>query len=268
MASNMLRLSPTSSAMDSGCFIHFGEGDSPSSRAPGREVPPKRKLRYVGPTCTVRRVVNGELPASSNPDSKARLNKSFIQPRQQSENEPAMLLQETQIQTDQRKRSRGAMGDAVPLTPAARHALELERAELRDEKQREIPARLRVAREFGDPSNNDEYLAIREEEAVLDARILRLEDILMRATMIDPASAHDSVAVGSEVEVVDVDKGEERTYVIESAHGPVGRMRVSPNSPVGRALLGRRAGDRIAVELPAGGRRELELRAVRAPQGT
>jgi transcription elongation factor GreA len=179
-----------------------------------------------------------------------------------------MLLEETPIQTEKRKRSRGAVTAAVPLTPAARHTLELELAELRSERQREIPTRLRLAREFGDTSNNDEYLAIREDEAVLHARILRLEDILMRATTIDPANAHDSVAVGSEVKVLDVDTGEERNYVVESAHGAVGRMRVSPNSPVGRALLGRRAGDRIAVELPTGRRRELELRAVRAAQGT
>lgn len=179
-----------------------------------------------------------------------------------------MLLQETSIPIERRKRSHGVKANAVPLTLTARHALELELAELRDRKAREIPARLRFAREFGDTSNNDEYLAIREEEAVLATRIARLEDILMRATMIDPAHVHDSVGVGSEVEVVDVDTGETREYVIESAHGAVGRMSASPNSPVGRALLGRQAGERVAVQLPTGRRRELELRAVRAPGGT
>jgi transcription elongation factor GreA len=179
-----------------------------------------------------------------------------------------MLLQEPKIRIEQRERvQRGAVTDAVPLTAAARRALARELAHLRDEKLRDIPTRLRIAREFGDASSNDEYLAIREEEAVLDARIARLEDILIRATVIDPAGAHDSVVVGSEVELIDVDNGEKRNYVIESAHGALGRMTVSRNSPVGRALLGRRAGDRVFVELPGGRGRELELCAVRAPQG-
>jgi transcription elongation factor GreA len=178
------------------------------------------------------------------------------------------LLQDPKIRLEQPEGAqRGAVADVVPLTAAARHALARELAHLRDEKLRDIPTRLRIAREFGDTSSNDEYLAIREEEAVLDARIARLEDILIRATVIDPRGAHDSVVVGSEVELIDVDTGEKRNYVIESAHGAHGRMTASPNSPVGRALLGRRAGDRVFVELPSGRRRGLELRAVRAPQG-
>jgi transcription elongation factor GreA len=155
----------------------------------------------------------------------------------------------------------------VPLTPRARRALQRELAGLRDQKQREIPARLRAAREFGDTSNNDEYFAIREEEAVLDARIARLEDILTRAMVIDHVAAHEYAVIGSEVEVIDIDTGEKREYVIESAHSETGGMSVSPKSPVGRALLGRRAGERVGVELPTGRRRDLELRAVRAPRG-
>ena len=84
--------------------------------------------------------------------------------------------------------------DDVPVTTATRQTLERALASLRAER-REIPTRLRSARQFGDTANNDEHLAIREEEAVLAARIARLEDILMRATEVDDAGAPDSVRV-------------------------------------------------------------------------
>jgi transcription elongation factor GreA len=149
----------------------------------------------------------------------------------------------------------------VPVTAAARQALERELASLRAE-QRAIPGRLRAAHEFGDTANNDEHLAIREEEAVLAARIRRLEDILMRATEVHDAGDPDSVTIGSTVTVVDVGTGNRLEYVVGSAHGVLSRGTVSALSPVGRALLGRRAGDRVSVHLPHGRRRELELHEV------
>jgi transcription elongation factor GreA len=155
--------------------------------------------------------------------------------------------------------------DEVPVTVAARRALERNLARLRAER-REIPARLRVAREFGDMANNDEHWAIREEEAVLAARIARLEDILARATKVDQSGVGDSVTVGSSVTVVDVDTRERLDYVIEGAHGALTPGTVSAISPVGRALLGRRVGDLVSVHLPQGRRREFELRNIRLPR--
>jgi transcription elongation factor GreA len=172
-----------------------------------------------------------------------------------------MLTQET---PDHRSaRSRPILHE-IPITTAAREALERELATLRIEKQREIPRRLRLAREFGDTANNDEHQAIREDEAVLAARITRLEDILMRATVVDYAEADDSVAIGSRVSVLDLVSGERLEYVIDGAHGSRRRGTVSVLSPIGRALLGRRPGERVTVELPNGRRRELELYAIRA----
>ena len=155
--------------------------------------------------------------------------------------------------------------DEVPLTAGARQALEQNLASLRVE-QRAIPARLRVAREFGDTSSNDEHLAIREEEAVLATRIARLEGILARATEVDHPGEEDSVTIGSTVTVVDVDTRERFDYVIGSAHGVLSRGAVSALSPVGQSLLGRRVGERVSVELPRARRRELELRKVRQPR--
>jgi transcription elongation factor GreA len=179
-----------------------------------------------------------------------------------------MLLQEKNSPRSVNGRSlRPAIGaiptsDEVPVTAAAREALEQNLASLRVE-QRAIPARLRVAREFGDTANNDEHLAIREEEAVLASRIARLEDILSRATEVEHAPVEESVTIGSTVAVLDVDTKEKLEYVIGSAHGVLSRGTVSALSPVGRALLGRRVGERVAVQLPHGRWRELELSEIR-----
>jgi transcription elongation factor GreA len=152
----------------------------------------------------------------------------------------------------------------VPITAVARQRLERELASLRLERQRDIPRRLRVAREFGDVANNDELLAIREEEAVLATRIARLEDILTRAAIVGRGDGDDSAAVGSRVSVLDVDTGERLEYVIDGAHGARRPGLVSALSPVGRALLGRRRGERVSIELPSGRRRKLELRRIQA----
>jgi transcription elongation factor GreA len=185
-----------------------------------------------------------------------------------------MLLQDTytEIGTDERRRDRSApitqpATDMVPLTRATGRALEHELAILREEKVRAIPARLRVAREFGDTANNDEHFAIREDEVILAARIARLEDILARATVVEGADPGDSVGIGSEVVAVDLDTGERLEYVIGSAYGALPRGTVSPLSPVGRALVGRRRGERVSVELPSGRRRKLGVREIRASAG-
>ncbi|HJS93411.1 MAG TPA: GreA/GreB family elongation factor [Solirubrobacteraceae bacterium] len=169
-----------------------------------------------------------------------------------------MLLQEKNALRSVRGQVVRAATDEVPVTAAARQALEQNLATLRGE-QRAIPARLRVAREFGDMSNNDEHLAIREEEAVLATRIARLEDILSRATEVDHAHEEESVTIGSTVTVVDVDTRKRLDYVIGSAHGVLSRGTVSALSPIGQALLGRRVGQRVSVQLPHGRRRRLEV---------
>lgn len=174
-----------------------------------------------------------------------------------------MLLQENNSIPVIQRQGRGyaSWPDEVPVTVAAREALERDLAGLHAE-QREIPARLRVAREFGDAANNDEHQAIREDEAVLTARIARLEDILLRAAVVEHDDADDSVTIGCSVSVVDVDTDEKLEYVIGSAHGVLSRGTVSALSPVGRALLGRRVGERVSIQLPHGRHKKLELRQI------
>jgi transcription elongation factor GreA len=101
---------------------------------------------------------------------------------------------------------------------------------------------------------------------VLTARISRLEDILLRAAVVERDDADDSVTIGRSVSVVDVDTGEKLEYVVGSAHGVLSRGTVSALSPVGRAMLGRRVGERVSIQLPQGRRKRFELRQVRHPQ--
>jgi transcription elongation factor GreA len=152
--------------------------------------------------------------------------------------------------------------DELPVTPETRDALEREVARLRSEKERDIPERLRAARENGDGSSNDEFLAIREEEVVIDARLARLQGILSRARVIDPAESGSTIAIGSAVLVKDLDSGKEIDYVIECAHAVAAPGTVSAVSPVGAALLGRRRGERVTVDLPTGRRLKLQVLAI------
>jgi transcription elongation factor GreA len=154
--------------------------------------------------------------------------------------------------------------ETLPVTAGTYKALESEADRLRAQKEVDIAARLRAARENGDGSSNDEFLAIREEEMVIDARLARLDDILSRARIVDPAESTMTVAIGSTILVKDIESGKEIDYLIDSAHAAPAPGAVSPVSPVGAALLGRRRGELVTVDLPKGRKRSLQVLAIRA----
>jgi transcription elongation factor GreA len=134
-----------------------------------------------------------------------------------------------------------------PLTQTQKEQLEAELAELEGPRRREIVQAIATARGFGDLSENFEYHAAKNEQGLLERRILMLRDRLDRAVLVDEdaVAASDKVHVGSRVEV-ERDDGERMQLEISSVGG------VSPDSPVGRALLGRKAGDEFEVEAPRG----------------
>src|SRR5438132_1260140 len=103
------------------------------------------------------------------------------------------------------------------------------------------------ARSFGDLSQNFEYHAAKNEQGLLERRIVMLRDRLDRAVLVDEkaVAASDTVGVGTRVEIED-EQGERMQVEISSVGG------VSPDSPVGRALLGRKVGDEVEVEAPKG----------------
>jgi transcription elongation factor GreA len=133
------------------------------------------------------------------------------------------------------------------LTAAQKAELEKELADLEGPKRAEAVQAIKTARGFGDLSENFEYHAAKNEQGLLERRIAILRNRLQGAVLIDEeaAAASDAVSVGSRV-TVDRDDGERMDVEISSVGG------VSPESPLGKALIGRRVGDEVVVEAPRG----------------
>jgi transcription elongation factor GreA len=132
------------------------------------------------------------------------------------------------------------------LTQAQKGQLEAELAELEGPRRAEAVQAIATARSFGDLAENFEYHAAKNEQGLLERRIAMLRDRLNRAVIVDEDSAaSDLVGIGSKVEIED-EGGEKLQLEISSVGG------VSPDSPVGRALLGRKVGDEVQVEAPRG----------------
>jgi transcription elongation factor GreA len=133
------------------------------------------------------------------------------------------------------------------LTEKQAEALRVELAELEGPRRQEVVAAIKKAREFGDLSENFEYHAAKNEQGMLEARIRTLRARLDHAEIVDVSSG-DEVGIGSVVEVVD-ENGEAMEVEI-SALGGAGT--VSPTSPLGVALLGRKPGETVEVAAPRG----------------
>ena len=132
------------------------------------------------------------------------------------------------------------------LTAKQAEALRVELEELECPRRQEVVAAIKKAREFGDLSENFEYHAAKNEQGLLERRITLLRDRLDRAVVVDETAATSGVvSVGSKVEVED-ELGATMQVEISSVGG------VSPDSPVGRALMGAKAGDEVVIEAPRG----------------
>lgn len=139
------------------------------------------------------------------------------------------------------------MGDTDRLTADQCARLSRELAELEGPKRAEIVEAIRVARGHGDLSENFEYHAARNEQGLLERRIAILRARLEGAEIVEAGGA-DMVAVGSHVEIED-DAGERLEIEISSLGGGGA---VSPSSPLGAALLGKRVGEKAKIEAPRG----------------
>src|SRR3954453_23609907 len=148
----------------------------------------------------------------------------------------------------------------VILTPEGLENLKKEIEYLSTTKRREGAERIKEAREFGDISEKSEYDDAKNEQAMLEARIASLEDKLRSASVIDPSDlSKDVVRVGSQVHVKD-DKGKEVAYtIVGSTEADPSANRLSTESPVGKALVGRKKGEAVKVTLPSGKQRELTV---------
>src|SRR6476469_3718221 len=152
------------------------------------------------------------------------------------------------------------MQKEVLLTPEGLENLKKEIEQLSTTKRREVAERIKEAREFGDISENSEYDDAKNEQAMLESRIATLEDKLRSASVIDAKElSADVVRVGSQVQVTD-DKGKSMSYtIVGSTESNPSENKLSNESPVGKALVGRKKGDSVKVVLPSGKQRELKV---------
>ena len=145
------------------------------------------------------------------------------------------------------------MSEKVILTEEGYKKLEERLHELKFVKRPEITERIKVARDFGDLSENAEYDAAKNEQAMIEGEILEIENKLKYAVIIKDGAKKGTVSLGSKVDFVDDQTGEEFTYeIVGTTEADVEAGRISNESPIGNALLGRKAGDSVRVVVPAG----------------
>ena len=142
----------------------------------------------------------------------------------------------------------------VLLTPEGLEKLKEEITYLTTEKRREVAERIKHAREFGDISENSEYDDAKNEQAMLEQRIIQLEERLTRARLIEAEDVPKGiVAVGTRVRLRDLDAKETIEYVIVgSAEANPREQKLSNESPVGKAILGKKKGETVEVSAPRG----------------
>jgi len=153
------------------------------------------------------------------------------------------------------------MHKEIALTPEGQAKLENELRHLETVRRREVGERIKEAKDFGDISENSEYDDAKNEQAWVESRIIEINQILAHATIIDPPkSAPSKVTLGCKVEIKDVETGDTHKYqVVGSAEADPTHDRISNESPVGQAIIGRKKGDIALVTTPRGAVIEYEI---------
>lgn len=158
------------------------------------------------------------------------------------------------------------MPKEVVVTHEGYKKLEQELDNLRTVKRKEVADKIKVARGYGDLSENAEYDAAKEEQAIVEARIADLEATLKVARIIDDNDlSQDTVSIGMRVKILAVgdDEDEAEEYDITGlTEADMDYNRISDESPVGAALVGHKAGDEVAVTLPNGNIIDYKILAV------
>ncbi|MBW3592960.1 MAG: transcription elongation factor GreA [Actinobacteria bacterium] len=141
----------------------------------------------------------------------------------------------------------------VLLTPEGYAKLQEEIQYLSNERRREVAERIKEAREFGDIAENSEYDDAKNEQAMLEHRIAQLEDRLAHARVIDEEVSTDAVGIGTRVRLKDIDANETVEYhIVGSLEANPAEHKLSNESPVGKAILGRKKGETVEVAAPRG----------------
>ncbi|SFB56020.1 transcription elongation factor GreA [Cohnella sp. OV330] len=144
------------------------------------------------------------------------------------------------------------VSDEVILTAEGLAQLEQELEELKTVKRRELASRIKTAISYGDLKENSEYHSAKEEQAFMETRILTIDRMLKKARVVKSAGA-DSVSIGSTVVLKDKEFDEIIEYrIVGPAEADVLASKISYESPLGKALMGKSVGDAVSVEAPVG----------------
>src|SRR3989339_327019 len=141
--------------------------------------------------------------------------------------------------------------EKVMLTKEGLEELKRELQELIDVKRPEVVTKISVARDMGDLSENAAYVSARDQQAFIEGRISELEDIIKKAVVSTGVSSGGIVSVGSKIRV-HVDGGEEEYIVVGAPEADPKEGKISHESPLGNALVGKKVGDKVEIEAPMG----------------
>lgn len=146
------------------------------------------------------------------------------------------------------------MSKEILLTVEGLRKMEEQLEYLKTEKRKEVAEKIKEALSFGDLSENAEYDAAKNEQAEVEEKINKLENTLKNATIIDDDELNTGiVSIGSKVKIYDKEFDEEVIYtIVGSTEANPAEYKISNESPVGKALLGKQAGDEVEVEAPQG----------------
>lgn len=141
-----------------------------------------------------------------------------------------------------------------PMTLEGKQKLEQELENLKTVKRKEVVERIKIARSFGDLSENSEYDSAKDEQAFVEGRITTLENMIRNAKIIEEdADSAGKVSLGKSVTFIELPDGEEETYtIVGSAEADPFEGKISNDSPIAKSLLGKHVGDRVTVQTPGG----------------
>ncbi|KQL38133.1 MULTISPECIES: transcription elongation factor GreA [Bacillaceae] len=141
-----------------------------------------------------------------------------------------------------------------PMTLAGKQKLEQELENLKTVKRAEVVERIKIARSFGDLSENSEYDAAKDEQAFVEGRITTLENMIRNAEIItENNDASDTVTLGKSVTFLELPAGDEETYtIVGSAEADPFEGKISNDSPIAKSLLGKTVGEEVTVNTPGG----------------
>ena len=140
------------------------------------------------------------------------------------------------------------------MTQEGKEKLEKELEHLKTVKRKEVVERIKIARSFGDLSENSEYDAAKDEQAFVEGKITTIENMIRNAQIIDSGASEDgTVTLGKSVTFKELPDGEEETYtIVGSAEADPFESKISNDSPIARSLMGKKPGDEVTVSTPGG----------------